>query len=85
MFRQKHIILLLLLSAILVVSAAVSAGGRIVHSVHVGSQDACIGSPPEPRCERNFVLIALEDSDGNVRGQYDDEFSVNSTGGVMPS
>ena len=81
MFRQKHIMLLFLLSSILVVSAAVSAAGRIVHSVHVGGPDACIEQPQVPGCERNFTLVALQDADGNVRGQYDDEFSGDATGG----
>jgi hypothetical protein len=59
---------------VLVLVSAAGATGRIVHSVHVGSPDACESWGLQPGCDANLSLNALEYADGSVEGRLVDRF-----------
>ena len=55
--------------------------GRIIHHVSVGGADICIDFfGTHPGCDGNFSLVANEDSEGNVSGQYVDQFGHGNGG-----
>ena len=50
--------------------------GPVVHHVSVGTPDACVALGFEhPGCDANFSLVANQDADGDVSGQYSDRFA----------
>ena len=48
--------------------------GKVVHHVSVGGTDTCEAFGLKAGCDGNFSLTAMEDVDGNVRGQFQDTF-----------
>jgi hypothetical protein len=59
---------------ILVLATTASAGSPIVHRVHVGGPDCCVGDGLKPGCDKNFSLVAIERADGSVSGQLIDRW-----------
>jgi hypothetical protein len=59
---------------ILLLATTASAGGPIVHRVHAGGPDACVGWGLKPGCNANFSLVAIKRADGSVSGQLSDQF-----------
>lgn len=52
----------------------------IVHRVSVGGADFCVNFGLNPGCDGNFSLIALMNADGDVWGQYSDQFGHGNGG-----
>lgn len=78
---RQHLIgissaLTMALVLVLMITSMASAAGPIVHRVSVGGPDACIAFGfSHPGCDGNFSLVAIQDADGNVTGQYNDRFA----------
>ena len=66
---------------IILVGFTTPALAQVIHRVHVGGPDACVGFNLTPGCDANFSLVALEFANGRVGGQYTDRFSVAGGGG----
>ena len=68
--------LTVLVASILVGATMAWASGPVVHHVSVGTPDACVALGFEhPGCDANFSLVANQDADGDVSGQYSDRFA----------
>lgn len=57
--------------------------GGVIHSATVGGPDNCSGTGGSPGCDANFSLVAVQLSDGSVRGQWHDSFSQENGGGSI--
>lgn len=66
--------LTLVLVILLMVVSIASAGGPILHKVHVGGPDLCDHFGLQPGCDANFSLNAKLFVDGSVSGQWTDQF-----------
>jgi hypothetical protein len=63
-------------ASILVGATMAWANGPAVHRVTAGGPDACIAFGFEhPGCDANYSLVANQDADGDVSGQYSDRFA----------
>ena len=70
-------IVAVMLGVMLTLTNTVSAHGRlgVLHSVHVGSPDACAGFGLPVGCDANYSLTALMFVDGSVKGKFTDRFA----------
>lgn len=64
---------------------AVTDRAKPVHHVSVGGADICVDFTmplpgDHPGCDGNFSLVANMDADGNVTGQYTDQFGHGNGG-----
>lgn len=62
---------------ILIIAVSASAQGPIVNKVSAGGHDVAVGDFPR---DANLSLIAMEFSDGTVRGQITDRYSIPGRG-----
>jgi hypothetical protein len=58
----------------LILATTVAAGRPIVHRVHAGGPDGCVGWGYPPGCDASFSLVAVQRADGSVSGQLTDQF-----------
>lgn len=59
---------------LLLLATTAAARGPVVHRVHVGGPDLCVGFGLKPGCDANFSLAAIQRADGSVSGQLTDQF-----------
>jgi hypothetical protein len=67
-----------MLGVVLTLTNTVSAGGGVIHSVHVGGPDICGFFGLGPGCDANFSIQANMFADGSVKGQYVDRFATGN-------
>ena len=68
----------IILVALIVVFPALATGP--LHRVSFGGPDACEGFGLQPGCDANLSLVAIEQADGSVIGQYSDQFGDGNGG-----
>ena len=70
-------IVAVMLGVMLTLTNTVSAHGRlsVLHSVHLGSPDACAAFGLPDGCDANYSLTALMFVDGSVEGKLTDRFA----------
>jgi hypothetical protein len=76
--RAARLLPVLALALVLVLLSGTmpSAKGPIVHRVTAGGPDACLAlGYHHPGCDANFSLVALQNADGSVSGQYTDRYA----------
>lgn len=71
---KKSLLLLALVLVAALVAAIPALADSPVHSVHVGGPDACEDWGYQPGCDANFSMVAIERANGNVTGQWTDQF-----------
>ena len=52
-----------------------SGAGPVVHRASMGGADICAGLGLPPGCDANHSLIAMEFANGNVKGEWHDQFA----------
>jgi len=58
----------------LVAGVTISNAGGVAHHVSLGGADACAIFGLPTGCDANFSLVAGEEADGSVKGQWQDPF-----------
>jgi hypothetical protein len=74
---KKLLVLALVIAAMLIITVPVFGNG-VIHRVSVGTADACAGLGFPVGCDANFSLQAILFSNGNVKGQYSDQFTAGN-------
>jgi hypothetical protein len=77
MKRSAVPLLLALVAGALLFGGSAALAGSVTHRVSVGSSDSVVFPPGT---DANFSLVAIERSDGTVRGEWHDQFGGHGDG-----